>query len=183
MTADDYLNAMSELYSVWLEDEECNIHVDPFMRMIHDCYTGHSSLCARSSCMRNWFCLNADGLLSPCDRDFPARYCYGNVMDYSDIRQLYDSDGYKELISLAIKRRTLCQSSCDVYSLCEGGCNNNAFYENGLDQNGGTSCMITKGLLHMIRDSIDQRQLFSDTPKAGNPVLLNWLKKQRTSEK
>lgn len=179
MTADDYLDAISQLFNVWIKDGSCNITVDPFMRMIRDTYLGRSLLCSRSSCMRNWLCLNVDGLLSPCDRAFPQEYCYGYVQNYTDIRQVYDSEGYKNLITQAIKRRDRCQASCDAYNLCEGGCNNNALYENGLDSNGGLSCTITKGLLHMINRAVQEYSLFSNSPQTFNPVLLNWLKQQQ----
>ncbi len=179
MSAQEFIESMKSLFFIWLEDGHCNITVDPFMRMIRDWYVGHSMLCARSSCLRNWFCLNVNGLISPCDRDFPLEYCYGMVNELHDIRQIYDSDGYKNLISKSIQRRKLCIDHCDVYPLCEGGCNNNALYEGGIEKNGGFSCIVTKELLHMVRDTIDQLCLFGDTPKTKNPELLYWLGQQK----
>lgn len=179
MSFECYLEQMRSLYLYWLQDETCNITVDPFMRMIRDSYVGRSSLCTRSSCLRNWFCLNVDGTLSPCDRDFPEEFCYGNVKDYSDIREIYNSSGYKNLITKAIIRRNKCKKECDVYSLCEGGCNNNALFETGIENNGGFSCIVTKGLLHLVRDSVEEYEMFGETPIVRNPVLLEWLAQQK----
>lgn len=176
MSADEYVAAMRQLFALWLHDEACDITVDPFTRMIRDVYVGRSSLCSRSSCMRNWLCLNADGQLSPCDRHFPAEYCYGSVDDLDDVRQIYQSAGYMNLMRKAIARRKLCQEQCDVYALCEGGCNNNALYEGGLEKNGGFSCTVTKALLHMVRDATARYDLFGPAPQTENPTLLKALR-------
>ena len=175
MSVDEYVSAMEVLFEEWLQDQTCNITVDPFTRMIRDNYIGRSSLCSRSSCMRNWLCLNANGQLSPCDRYFPDEFCYGFVNDLTDIRQVYSSAGYMNLMSKAIIRRHKCQQECDVYSLCEGGCNNNALFEGGIDQNGGFSCQVTKALLHMVKKAAVHYDLYGEHPQVKNPVLLHCL--------
>lgn len=171
MSAQDYIVAMKELFEIWLSDENGSIEVDPFARLIRDVYHGRSSLCARSSCMRNWFCMESTGELTPCDRDFPEEYHYGYVFDYDDIREIYSSAGYLKLMQVSISRREKCQASCDVYQLCEGGCNNNALFETGLENNGGFSCTIYKALIRYVKQRIAEICLFDAPEKVPNPVI------------
>ena len=175
MTAEQYVTAMQSLFAQYIEDEACRIEVDPFIRMIRDSYLGYSSLCARSSCMRNWFCLEPNGMLTPCDRDFPAEYHYGSVFDLQDIRQIYESAGYLRLMEKAIARRKKCQESCSYYPLCEGGCNNNALYETGLENNGGFSCRVNMGLLSCIGQWAEETGAFTDYSTVKNPVVRQLL--------
>lgn len=171
MDAQEYIEAMKELFEIWLSDENGSIEVDPFARLIRDIYHGRSSLCARSSCMRNWFCMEPTGELTPCDRDFPKEYHYGFVSDYDDIREIYASEGYLKLMQASIKRREKCQSSCDVYPLCEGGCNNNALFETGLENNGGFSCTINKELIHYVKQRVEVLGLYDNPDAVSNPVV------------
>lgn len=179
MSAQQYITAIQALFDQFVQDETCCIEVDPFIRMIRDSYLGYSSLCARSSCMRNWFCLEPNGELTPCDRDFPEEYHYGSVFEHDDIRRIYQSSGYLRLMEKAIQRRKKCQASCKYYGLCEGGCNNNALYETGLENNGGFSCQVNMGLLSHIEKWAEETGAFADYTVVKNPVirkLLNSLK-------
>ena len=171
MSAQEYIEAMQELFDIWISDENCCIEVDPFARLIRDIYHGRSNLCARSSCMRNWFCLEASGELTPCDRDFPKEYHYGHVFDYNDIRDIYSSDGFLRLMQAAILRREKCHSTCDVYSLCEGGCNNNALFETGLENNGGSSCIINKAIIKYVKNWIMDNDPYHNPDNIINPVV------------
>ena len=177
ITPKQYLDAMKNLFEIWIYDEDCNIYVDPFMRMISDIYKGFSTLCARSSCLRNWLCLNPDGELTPCDRDFPDEYSYGFVSDYDDIRKIYNSKGFNLLIKKSVVRRDKCKEECDVYALCRGGCNNNALFESGLESNGGFSCIVTKELIRYIRKRIVDLNLFDKPELILNPILRKSVKK------
>ena len=171
MSAQEYIDAMKELFDIWISDENGCIEVDPFARLIRDVYHGRSSLCARSSCMRNWFCMEANGNLTPCDRDFPEEYHYGHVFDYQDIREIYSSDGFLRLMQAAITRREKCSSACDVYSLCEGGCNNNALFETGIENNGGFSCQINQAIIKYVKKRVEDMDLYQNPGAAENPVV------------
>ncbi len=173
MSLDEYVDAMKELFELWVNDDNATISVDPFGRMIGDIYMGRSCLCARSSCMRNWFCLEVNGEITPCDRDFPQEYHYGSVFEYDDIRQIYASAGYLKLMAKAVDRRKKCKESCPIYDLCEGGCNNNALFESGLENNGGFTCLLTQQIILYIQKRVADLHLFTENPNVRNPVLLD----------
>ncbi len=182
MSTDEYIEAMKELFDIWVADDKASIKVDPFGRLIGDIYHGRSCLCARSSCMRNWFCMESTGELTPCDRDFPSEYHYSSIFEYEDIRQIYESAGYMNLMSKSIERRKKCKETCPVYGLCEGGCNNNALFESGLENNGGFTCIITQHLIQFVKKRLEELCAFEDTTTIRNPVLLDMIKKLKAEK-
>lgn len=166
-----YLKQMYQLFDYWIADDKGKIQVDPLARYIRDLVLGSSNVCAHASCLRNWMCLNPDGIISPCDRDFPEEYCYGHVKEYSDIREVYNSKGYTSLIQKAIIRRTKCKTDCEFYGVCEGGCNSNALVEGGLENNGGFTCRITKSLLGYIKNKMEELKMLENPDTIVNPVV------------
>lgn len=173
ITSEQYLIKMKKFFDYWINDDTCQIYVDPFIRIITDVYNGYSSLCARSSCMRNWLCMESNGELTPCDRDFPNEFRYGHVTEFDDIRKIYNSKGFTSLMEKAVIRRRKCKAECDVFDLCRGGCNNNALYESGIENNGGISCEITKGLIRYIKDRAISLELFKKPELIKNPIVRN----------
>jgi len=183
-----YINRMMELFDYWINDKSGTIQINPFARYIRDLYIGSSQLCAHSSCLRNWLCLNPNGILSPCDREFPKEYSYGNIMDYSDIRSIYNSQGYVSLIQKSIKRREKCKHDCVYYTICEGGCNNNALFEGGIENNGGFSCRITRRLFDLIDNKLRSLDAFNFPENIQNPIVVKIIRdtkaeKERMYEK
>lgn len=61
---------------------------------------------------------------------------------------IYNSFGYRELLSLAITRREKCMSMCDLYEYCAGECNANALVEGGIENNNGISANV---IIHFFR--------------------------------
>ena len=171
MSAQEYIEAMEDLFNIWISDDNCCIEVAPFTRLIRDIYCGHSRVCARSSCMRNWFCMEASGELTPCDRDFPKEYHYGHVTDFNDIREIYSSDGFLSLMQASVLRRAKCRNNCDVYPLCEGGCNNNALFETGLENNGGFSCEINRALINYVKNWAVNNNIYHHPDVIVNPMV------------
>lgn len=171
-----YLSKMHELFLYWIDDTTGNINIDPFRRMLREQYNMQPILCTNSSCMRSWCCLRPNGDITSCDKDMPIEYNYGNVNELDDIREIYSSAGYLNLIKKSISRRNKCKSNCDVFDFCQGGCNSTAYVESGLENNGGFSCIVTKGMIHFIQEEIEKRELFTPTPQVSNPVVLKFLK-------
>ncbi len=173
----DYVDRMFELYLYWFNDVLCNIDVNPFRAYIEQYVFGQFPVCLHSSCMRSWFCMSHSGELMPCDKLFPSKYRYGNVYDYSDIREAYESNGYRNLLEAAISRRKKCIDQCEYYQYCEGGCNHSALVEGEIENIGGFSCVAFKALFEKIIKHIDSLKItrtdFKD--KIKNPYLLKSL--------
>ena len=74
-------------------------------------------------------------------------------MSMHNIREAFNSDGFKNMLTDSVLRREKCKI-CPVYDYCRGGCNNVAMFENGMDNNGGPSCNALKALYSHINNFI-----------------------------
>lgn len=177
LSADNYVNKMYELFLYWFNDTTCNIDLNPFRVYLEQYLFDISSVCIHASCMRSWMCVDHDGNLSACDKVFPKEYQYGNIEDYSDIREVYYSNGYRNLLNESVKRREKCIASCDYYKYCEGGCNHSALVEGDLENNGGFSCITFKSLFGKIVSYLKSINLHRGNimEKINNPYLRKTL--------
>lgn len=121
----ELIQSYISLFLHWCKDSH-PIRVDPFLTIIDLMSNQSHRLCEHSSCLQSWLCMRPDGELTPCDRVFPKEYAYGNVWDYEDIRLIYQTSGFMNLISESIKRRNYCKKKCNLYDKCFGGCNSKA---------------------------------------------------------
>ena len=135
------IKRLNELFIHWVYDVNGNIDISYFKRILKFILYKKKDVCTYTSCLGRWIGVRPDGTIVPCNRYFPNKYSFGNVFEYSDIGEAFESEGFVSLLSEAIARREKCKS-CDIYDFCSGGCNNVAFNENGIENNGGISCKI-----------------------------------------
>lgn len=155
LNVEDYISSILDLYEYWLYDTSCNISISYFKTYFDYILRNKLTVCNYTSCMGKWLCVRPDGTITSCNRYMPREYDYGNVFDYSDIHEAFESTGFQKLLEGAVERRTKCISSCDIYSFCNGGCNNVAFNENGIENIGGFSCQARKAIYQHICSSVD----------------------------
>lgn len=172
---DNTVYRLNELFDHWAKDINGKIHISYFKNILDFILFQKKSLCSFTSCLGRWMGVHFDGTLSPCNRFFPNEFSFGNIYDYNDIGDAFESSGFKLLIQEAIARREKCKS-CEIYDFCNGGCNNVAFNENGIANNGGLSCRILKSVyLHI--DSFVEHLKNGNYNEAINPLLADMLKK------
>lgn len=150
MDYDHYIVRMEEFFDYWVNDESCNIDVEPFTQLFFEYLLNCPTVCTRSSCHRNWMSIDKDGNVAPCDKMFPAKYRFGNIHQMNDIREVYESEGFRLLLEGVIIRRRKCIEKCDVYNYCEGGCSHSALVETGIENIGGFSCRSQKALIKKV---------------------------------
>lgn len=151
-----------ELYKYWLHDSDCRIRINFFERIARFSLLGAKTVCSFTSCLGKWLGIRWDGQIFPCNRYFPVRYSFGNANDYSRIDQAFESEGFSVLLTEAIERRENCKK-CAAFSFCEGGCNNVAYHEGGVSQNGGETCLIIQKVFQYIHDSLKNIKLDGST--------------------
>lgn len=166
---------LNELFDYWASDTSGKTHISYFKNILDFILFQKKSLCSFTSCLGRWVGVHFDGTLSPCNRYFPSNYSFGNIYDYNDIGEAFESQGFQTLLQEAIVRREKCKS-CEIYDFCNGGCNNVAFNENGVANNGGLSCRILKSVYLHINDFINSIAI-NDYNKDLNPLLAAMLKK------
>lgn len=179
-----YINEMSHLFDYWLEDVSCDIRVGNFVDLVKYFLFGEKFVCCYTSCLGRWLCVRADGTIMNCARFFPSKYAYGNVFDYSDIREAFSSDGFRNMLSDSIKRREKCKG-CVIYDYCQGGCSNEALFETGMDNNGGNSCKCRIGLYEYVKGRVDALKEIKWELLEGkyNPYVVKYIKKYQSGEK
>ena len=158
------IDKMLELFNYWIEDDACNIHIEYFERILRFLFWGKKTLCKYNSCLGKWVGIRYNGDIMPCNRFFPKEYSYGNVFDYSSLSQAFDSEGFIKILTEAIARREKCKA-CTVFPLCAGGCNNIAYNESGISNNGGDSCKILQSMYSFISS---EKKNITNSP---NPMI------------
>lgn len=143
----EYIEKINELFDYWLMDKDADVRITLFREIIDFILFNRKSICTYCSCIGHWIAVRPKGEIYPCNRFFPKEYEMGNIWDYNTPEKIFESTGFVRLIQGAIKRRDKCKN-CEIYKFCEGGCNNNAMNENGLENNGGNSC---KSLIHIYK--------------------------------
>lgn len=169
---------LCELFDYWLKDNSGTIHISYFRDIIKYILENKKNLCCYTSCLGRWIGLYHDGTLGPCNRYFPKEYSFGNIQNYSDIGEAFESDGFTNLLTQAIARREKCKS-CDIFAFCSGGCNNTALNENGLAENGGLSCRILLCVYQYIDKIISNMNVENIDKNKYNPLFLDMLKKEK----
>ena len=165
---------LCELFDYWANDEEGNIHISYFKNILDYQITKKKSLCSYTSCLGRWLGVHNDGKLTPCNRYFSDKYCFGNVHDYDDIRNAFSSNGFVNLLKGAIERREKCKT-CEIYDYCNGGCNNVALNENGIENNGGISCQILLAVYKHIALYLEKISLEPSCQTKLNPLLAKMI--------
>lgn len=169
------INKMIELYDYWIKDTEGTISIGYFERIISFIMSGKKTVCKYNSCIGKWIGVRYNGDITPCNRYFPEKYNYGNISEYDDICQAFNSEGFKRLLKDAIIRRNKCKN-CSIYDFCSGGCNNVAYNENDVTENNGPTCIITRSIYDYIYNSI---QYILKNKIDVNPVVWRIIKKYK----
>lgn len=171
-----------EFFDYWLHDYNSNIHVDYFERIIRFIVTGEKSVCKYNSCLGKWMGIRYNGDIVPCNRFFPKQYYYGNIWEYDMISSAFKSEGFKRILSEAIERREKCKN-CVAFSICSGGCNNVAYNENGIENNGGSSCLIFKTVYRYIVRRIIALCKMSEYNSCYNPNVISIINSVKRNNK
>ena len=151
-----YNQKMCEFFDYWLYDTKCNISVSYYDNFIKYILFGKKELCCYNSCMGKHIGIHYDGNIYGCNRDFPEKYCYGNINDYNDIHECFKSNGFNELLKDAIKRRNSCKEKCDIYEFCSGGCNSVAIAGGDVTINNDEDCKSLIHIYNYVKEAIDK---------------------------
>lgn len=79
--------------------------------------------CSFSDCRHKWIDVDPTGLITPCNRYFPEEYHCGNIMDIDSIEEVWKSEGHQRYSQDIEERLDNYCKDCEIYSLCNGGCN------------------------------------------------------------
>ena len=169
ISKNEYIEGVLSFYEYWLNDSSCNIRVKYFHELLDYIVFKKKKKCNVNSCLGKWLCIRPNGDITPCNRYFPNEYSLGNVMEYSDISEAFESTGFKMLVSQAILRREKCKD-CSIFDYCAGGCNNMALVYGGVENNNHEMCDANKAIYKYIESSY--KDLFRRY-EAGENIVIN----------
>lgn len=175
MDVDKYIKNMSDLFDYWLKDVDCNINVDPFDEYVK-LACGLATSCSHSSCLFRWMSIDALGDITPCGRNYSEKYNLGNIKEYDNLKDAFRTQAYLNLLDESVTRRNKCLENCDVYNFCKGGCNNDKLLDGKIEDNGGFSCLVFKGLFSYIKKRVDEIKENIQEYEDINPRVLKVIK-------
>lgn len=153
---DRFVKNSIELFDRWLLDRDVGTPILPFYPYVMTVLEGRPNIsdCPHASCLGNWICLYPNGDVYPCGKACPKEFRMGNINDVDSIEELFDSDGFRNILVASIERRNKCRT-CEIYDFCNGGCSIDAMADGDIGSPGGIACSIYKGLMPHIKDTID----------------------------
>ena len=147
-----YAEKVCQLFDTWFFDRNCNINISYFEMLINYIVYHKKQLCSTNSCIGKHIGIYPNGDIYNCNRDFPREYCFGNVNDYEDIRECFDSPGFQNLLEAAFIRREKCRDKCEFFHFCAGGCNSDALMGGSISDANKDVCIGLKMIYRYICD-------------------------------
>lgn len=130
LNVDLYIEECKKILDYWLHDRNDPIVLDPYYTYFRDILENTSSGCQRTSCLGRWIALHPNGDVYPCVREGRKEFCFGNILAFDNVEDIWDNDAFMYLMQTSIKRRESCQK-CEFFKYCHGGCPINSITDNG----------------------------------------------------
>lgn len=164
-SSDQFAEAMKSLFYYWINDNECNIHMQPFENMISNVVGKDVRDCSNGSCLNKFISIDSVGDLYPCARYFENDYCYGNIRSFDVLDDVYKTTAFSNVAIQSISRRNKCIQNCEFFPLCQGGCSHDAYIENGGNEINFFGCRVNKILFPLIMDFFNKHRIIK------NPIV------------
>lgn len=65
--------------------------------------------------LKHWLSVHSNGDIYPCGRYYPEEYRLGNIMDFNDLHDVFETKIYKNIINKSAIRKQKCREQCNVY--------------------------------------------------------------------
>lgn len=153
---DAYIRSSIEAFDTWLYDADARTPLAPhYLYVLSVLGNPQFNDCAHNSCLTKWLCMYPNGDLYPCAKPCPSSMRMCNVDDIRSISEAFRTPGFAEILKGTIVRRQKCQT-CEIYDYCQGGCSIDAYYETGIENNGGDSCRIYREVFAHVKKCMDE---------------------------
>lgn len=169
---DSYISETLRFFRYWCHDASA-VPVANFIQNIKLIARYPERHCTSGQCFYHWLCVEPDGGITPCSRFPPANYRICSIDDISSFDHVYLKDSYADIVSSAMIRRQKCKEQCEIYPLCNGGCNSAAANEVGLNNTDFQQCRFTKKLIPGIISEIESIKRSSTIPNKIISTLLH----------
>ncbi len=120
INAEEWGHFLCELYEQWYPNDAYNVSIRYFDAILGKMVDGASAVCTMADNCCQYFVVEYNVDVYPCDFFVEARYKLGNIMEDSREKLLHLSD-YQNFGSQKKEWHPQC-STCEVLSLCAGDC-------------------------------------------------------------
>ncbi|WP_337600251.1 SPASM domain-containing protein [Hominilimicola sp.] len=151
-----YAEKICELFDLWLFDTTTGISISPFYSYAQSVISGKPKYCTHSSCLKHWLSVHSNGDIYPCGRYYPEEYRLGNIMDFNDLHDVFETKIYKNIINKSAIRKQKCREQCNVYHLCNGGCLNESILAGGIENIPEFSCTAFSIIISHIKTRMQE---------------------------
>ncbi len=171
-----YAKAMCDLFDEWIYDVD-GVSVRTFSLYWNLASGGRFRICSCASCHMKYLSVSPDGMVYNCGRDSMGQYPFGPIESFADTKQIFLSEGARELITGSVIRREKCKAECPYFPVCAGGCADIAILENGLENMPTDYCYTFRTVYQHIADTY-RRLMEEKVPLSSlNPAVKSVMAK------
>ncbi len=157
ITAEEFITGLKKILPDFLKDDTLDSFFVPFTSLIYSAITNKPApICENVGCLHKWLAITHDGFIYPCSRSYSKKYCLGNISEYSEIDNAFNTENFAQLLKGAITRRYYCKKNCEYYHLCQGGCNNDSILNGDITRPAGFKCKILKSFIPYIKKYLEE---------------------------
>lgn len=152
---DAYAASSIEAFEAWLNDRDAEAPLAPhYLYVLSALGDPVPSDCAHDSCLTKWICMYPNGDLYPCAKACPRSMRLCNIRDIASVREAFEREAFEGILRASIERRGKC-AQCPVYRYCQGGCFMDAYYQGGMENNGGDACRVYRAVFSHVKGAVD----------------------------
>lgn len=170
LSAESYVEKYKALIDYWFTDKN-GVGVRLIETYVAMALGNYFRICNNSSCHGKYLSVWPDGTLYNCARDSMGAYPFGTVESIKAYRDIFDSEGFANLVKGSIARRAKCKESCEYFAECAGGCADCAIAEGSLETPPQFACYLFKHIYPYIKQKVEQIKAENTPLDELNPAL------------
>lgn len=170
LSAESFVQKYKALIDYWFTDKN-GVRVRLIETYVAMALGNYFRICNNSSCHGKYLSVWPDGTLYNCARDSMGAYPFGTVDSINAYSDIFESDGFAELVKGSIARRAKCKENCEFFAECAGGCADCAIAEGALDTPPQFACYLFKNIYSYVKQKVEQIQKDGVPLDELNPAL------------
>ena len=155
LSADSFIKKYKELADYWFTDKN-GVGVRLIETYVAMSLGNYFRICNHASCHGKYLSVWPDGKIYNCARYSMSKYPFGDIDSIESYSDIFESEGFKELLKGSIERRSKCKEECEYFAECAGGCADCAISEGSLDAPPKFSCYVFKNIYPYIRQKVQE---------------------------
>jgi uncharacterized protein len=167
MSRSDHSEFVKDVFDVWLERNDPDVHIRDFESIMRVLLGGEHSVCLLAgNCIGRYFAVNFDGDFYHCDEFMTDKqYRLGNIVD-DELQDLLEGPAIQAL--RRTEKTNLQNLECEWLPVCNGGCPKDRYVAARFGSGGQVVCCGYAGLIEHIRSRIVENPQLASTMLESN---------------